>query len=188
MPKQVWPFGQQERKNFQFSSFVALLKSDHISLCTTPNWDSFMVLETRFHILQFIRRHHFENLFTSGTKSSHKTQLPVSFVWTVKTEQPTLPTHCGSLKMNQQEIFIPLESYECLVLMPQTALNFDFCTKSYIRTKNTVPEPLLYVFPDLNLAKIQVLCNQMKRFLEGTLYTQYTTYIHQFHSSPSIKI
>ena len=38
-----------------------------------------MALQTRFKMLQFIRRHRFKNRFTNGTKSSHKMQLP-SFI------------------------------------------------------------------------------------------------------------
>ena len=64
------------RDNFPVSSFDTVLKSDQIWLYTSSNWEWFTALETRFKILQFIWRHHIENLFTSETKSSHKMQLP----------------------------------------------------------------------------------------------------------------
>mgnify|MGYP004703784179 CR=1 FL=1 len=59
--------------------------------------------------------------------------------------------------------------------MPQMALNFDFCTKSYVQTKSYYPDIQITISKFLSILNTLVLNNQMKRFSEDTLYTQYTT-------------
>ena len=140
------------------------------------------MLETRFKIRQFFRRNHFKNHFTSERNSSHKMQLLSSS----QIDSHSRTTNFAeSLRLTQGKLAsdfytvrkLWMSSFECYKWYSIST----FFTKRYVRTKEYCSSALITISRFLPFSKTLVLSNQMKWFSKDT-------YIHQFHSQPSIKI
>ena len=119
-----------------------------------------MALETRFKMLQFIRRHSFQNLFTSKTKSSHNMQLPSCS----RTDRQSRIVHfADSPRFAQNEL--ARDSYtvwksKCLVLNAVSGTQFWLLYKELCSNKEPLSGYPASEFPDFNFSKTQVLYNQ----------------------------